>query len=75
MTIRMGEFGSDVYVIGTDTEWVCCSCSISPGIFKTIPEMVSHLRDHQEHGDVVPDLAFKRMAQHAQEEAEDAQSE
>lgn len=70
MTIRMGEAGSDVYVIGTDTDWVCCSCCIGPGVFKTIPALVSHLRHHQALGDVVPDLAFERIAQLAREEAE-----
>ena len=57
---------SDVYVFPSVYGGIeCCACSLSsPGknvSFPTQEEMIEHLREHQDTGDLVPGYAFERL--------------
>ena len=56
---------SDVYVLAMNNQIVCCGCDLAYptkyiGLDKA-NEMIEHLRDHQERGDLVPLKAFDRL--------------
>jgi hypothetical protein len=70
--IRWTEEGSQVYVImASDHHWLTClSCSLTPegnGEFLagTTAEMIAHLEQHKEAGQIVPDTAFERLRRDA----------
>ena len=57
---RMGEEGSQVYVYYTgDDKWVCSMCCLNPRSTLTFvsdkPGILLHLRDHEQHGQRVPE--------------------
>ena len=64
--IRFGEQESEVYVYLSTQGWECCGCWFVREGFKAPPrtreEMMRHLELHRLTGDVVPEIAFQRLA-------------
>jgi hypothetical protein len=74
--IRWTEEGSHVYVImaGDQLCLTCLRCSLSPegnGEFlaRTTVEMIAHLEQHRDAGQIVPDVAFERLRRDAAQNA------
>jgi len=79
--IRWTEEGSQVYVIMASDQvcLTCLSCSLSPegnGKFlaRTTAEMIAHLEQHKEAGQIVPDVAFERLRRDAAQNDLDMES-
>lgn len=60
---------SDVYVYSSGDEYVCCHCRLEPDpSFFTAGEVLTHLREHIEAGDLVPDSCVERLKNDLQDE-------
>ena len=70
---RFAENESDVYLYDhVERYFECCACSLSGNRtstqMSTIPEVLRHLNNHIEKGDLVPGYAFARLEEEAIEE-------
>ena len=66
--IRFGENNSDVYVyLCVDGGIECCDCAMLDRCFhvNSAEAMAQHLRDHIQHGHVVPDGVIDRIIDNA----------
>lgn len=55
--------GSAVYVYPADRGIVCCGCSMGEGddFVAQHDGMLTHLKEHMEQGDLIPDYAIDRL--------------
>jgi len=74
---RWGENGSDVYVFGTGTGYVCMGCKFTKAkgdpaydttFFHTRAGMLAHLYAHRAASDMVPEKALERLRREEAEE-------